>query len=228
MKPWILQKDALTGAQQRILQRSRPVIATAAYNDFFYEPYVNSLFRTVRLAQRYGIELEYISLGGGFYIEHARNKIAAVFLGKPDATHLIFVDADIGWEPERLFDLILADKDVIGGSYPRKKLPIQQTHQTMGAIVDKEEPTEAEHVPAGFLAIKRNILEKLFSKFPERKCSELNDYPFEYFQNPVRNGRRYGEDVNFCREVREMGEKVYLAPWINLIHIGNYRFQEKL
>ena len=51
--------------------------------------------------------------------------MVAKFLSKPESTHLMFIDADIGWEPWHLLLLLHHDKDVIGGMYPLKGLPIK-------------------------------------------------------------------------------------------------------
>ena len=37
----------------------------------------------------------------------------------------MFIDSDIGWEPWHLLLLLHQDKDVIGGMYPLKGLPIK-------------------------------------------------------------------------------------------------------
>ena len=39
------------------------------------------------------------------------------------ATHLLFIDADIGFQPENIERLIRADKDIACGIYPRKCIP---------------------------------------------------------------------------------------------------------
>ena len=42
------------------------------------------------------------------------------FLDNPTATHLMFIDADIGFEPEAVARLLAFDQDVVAGMYPIK------------------------------------------------------------------------------------------------------------
>jgi hypothetical protein len=45
-----------------------------------------------------------------------------LFLNDPQATHLLFVDGDIGFEPEQVLRLINCGADVVAGIYPIKQL----------------------------------------------------------------------------------------------------------
>jgi hypothetical protein len=46
-----------------------------------------------------------------------------------------------------------------------------------------------------------------------------------YFQDPIKNDRLLSEDYFFCHLARELGMKVWLAPWIPLNHLGYYSFK---
>ena len=60
------------------------------------------------------IELVVHLRDGDALITRARADLVALFLDDPAATHLLFVDADIGFEPDQVFSLLEADKDVAG------------------------------------------------------------------------------------------------------------------
>jgi hypothetical protein len=59
--------------------------------------------------------------GGDALITRARAELTASFLGETDATHLLFVDADIGFAPEQVFRLLNFDADVTAAAYPTKQ-----------------------------------------------------------------------------------------------------------
>jgi len=40
----------------------------------------------------------------------------------PEATHLMFIDSDITFEPELVHRMLTFDEDVVGGMYPAKAL----------------------------------------------------------------------------------------------------------
>ena len=44
------------------------------------------------------------------------------FLNRSDASHLLFIDSDIHFQPEDVIAMLALDKDVIGGPYPKKAI----------------------------------------------------------------------------------------------------------
>src|SRR6202011_3008785 len=59
---------------------------------------------------------------GDALITRARANLVTLFLNDPSATHLLFVDADIGFVPDQVFRLIESGADVIAGVYPIKRI----------------------------------------------------------------------------------------------------------
>jgi hypothetical protein len=53
-------------------------------------------------------------------VSRARNNLIAKAMHDKSVTHMIFIDADITWNPVDLLKLILADKNIVGGVYPIK------------------------------------------------------------------------------------------------------------
>lgn len=59
-------------------------------------------------------------LGHDSLITRARNTLVAQFITVPQATHLMFIDADIGFEPELVHRMLTFDEDVVGGMYRQR------------------------------------------------------------------------------------------------------------
>ena len=59
---------------------------------------------------------------GDALITRARANLVTLFLDDPAATHLLFVDADIGFTPDQVFRLIESGADVVAGCYPIKRV----------------------------------------------------------------------------------------------------------
>jgi hypothetical protein len=53
-------------------------------------------------------------------VSRARNNLIAKAMHDKETTHMIFIDADITWNPVDIIKLILADKNIVGGVYPIK------------------------------------------------------------------------------------------------------------
>jgi len=141
-------------------------------------------------------------------ISRARNTLTAKFLHNKESTHLMFIDADIGWEPWHLLVMLDAQKDVIGGLYPMKSLPVKWcVNGIPGVVEDPNSPLiEVSKTGTGFLLIKRDVFEK------------LDAHP------AVREGRDYSEDWTFCENWRDLGGQVWVDKRVLLRHTGTYTF----
>jgi hypothetical protein len=72
------------------------------------------------LFSKYGLKLRVEFCRNDSLVSRARNNLIAKALHDKEVTHVIFIDADITWNPIDIFKLILADKNIVGGVYPIK------------------------------------------------------------------------------------------------------------
>jgi hypothetical protein len=79
------------------------------------------------MCAQYGIELRFYYLFNESLVQRARNYIVDEFL-RSDCTHLVFIDADIGFNPKDVLSLLgiqitYPDRyDIITGPYPKKTI----------------------------------------------------------------------------------------------------------
>ena len=75
-----------------------------------------------------GVGMKLQTMGNESLITRARNTIVSMMMDQQDfvATHLLFIDADIGFQWQNIERLICADKDVVCGIYPRKHLYLEK------------------------------------------------------------------------------------------------------
>ena len=107
------------------LKTTKVHIAKPCYGGMLTESTFMSFIKWANTARQLGIDWTLETMVNESLISRARNTLTAKFLDMPDATHLFFVDADIGWEPWHLLVLLNRDVDVIGGLYPMKTMPIK-------------------------------------------------------------------------------------------------------
>jgi hypothetical protein len=165
-------------------------------------------------------------------ISRARNTLTAKFLNNPDSTHLMFVDADIGWEPWHLLVMLNRDVDVIGGLYPMKTLPVKWVVNGFdGAEEGPDGLQEVSKTGTGFLLIKRHVFEKLNAHPAVKPFNndiglprELDQHLRTYFDTAVRENRYYSEDWTFCENWRDLGGKIWVDKRVLLKHTGSYVF----
>ena len=95
-------------------------ILTPCFGGQCYVNYVTSLMNTLTLFTRVGIQCKVEFVRNESLITRARNNLIAKAMSDKAVTHMMFIDADITWNPIDIFKLILADKPIVGGLYPIK------------------------------------------------------------------------------------------------------------
>ena len=124
------QAPALQPGQQQIqvnvdyLKTTRVHICMPCYGGMLTESTFMSYIKWSNTCRQLGIDWTMETMTNESLISRARNTLTAKFLHNKESTHLMFVDADIGWEPWHLLVMLNAQKDVIGGLYPMKCLPV--------------------------------------------------------------------------------------------------------
>lgn len=234
-------------AQQNIqvnldyLKTTRVHMCMPCYGGQLTEQTFMSYIKWANTARQLGLDWTVETMTNESLISRARNTLAAKFLHTKESTHLMFIDADIGWEPWHLLVMLDAQKDVIGGLYPMKSLPIKWcVNGIPGQTEDPNSPLiEVSKTGTGFMLIKRDVFEKI-DAHPATKPfkndiglpQELDPYMKTYFDTAVREGRYYSEDWTFCENWRDLGGQVWVDKRVLLRHTGTYVFdhaaQEKL
>ena len=107
---------------QKFIRENRPVlyILTPCFNGMCYINYVNSLMYTIELFKKLGLELKIEFCKNDSLVSRARNNLIARAMTNKSATHFLFIDNDIAWDPIDILKLLISDKPIIGGIYPLK------------------------------------------------------------------------------------------------------------
>ena len=98
------------------------LIATPCFGGLVSQNYMLSVIRIMSYAKSAGFDVSLSLLGYDALISRARSTLVAAFLDNPAATHLLFVDADISFEPPQVERLLRFDKDFAGALYPLKTI----------------------------------------------------------------------------------------------------------
>jgi hypothetical protein len=214
------------------LKTTRVHIAMPCYGGMLTESTFMSFIKWANTARQLGIDWTLETMVNESLISRARNTLTAKFLDQAESTHLFFVDADIGWEPWHLLVLLNRDKDVIGGLYPMKTMPIKWVVNGFeGAEEGPDGLQEVSKAGTGFLLMKKHVFEKL-NVHPAVKQykndigldPKYDKYLKTYFDTAVRQNRYYSEDWTFCENWRDLGGKVYVDKRVLLRHSGAYVF----
>ncbi len=214
------------------LRTTRVHICMPCYGGMLTESTFMSYIKWSNTCRQLGIDWTMETMTNESLISRARNTLTAKFLHNKDSTHLMFIDADIGWEPWHLLVMLNRDVDVIGGLYPMKSLPVKWcVNGFEGAEEGPDGLQEVSKTGTGFMLIKRHVFEKLDAHPATRPFAndiglpvELNPYMKTYFDTAVRENRYYSEDWTFCENWRDLGGKVWVDKRVLLKHTGTYVF----
>jgi hypothetical protein len=177
-------------------------VATPCFGCMVSNPYLVSLMQLQSECSRRSIACHVDMIGNESLVERARNILTARFL-KSGASHLLFIDADIAFQPDTVFELLDVDKDIVTAVYPKKSF-------NWDAIKEKVEqarslpPESREPLPGmgldyninidgatakvengfikvldsatGFMMIKRDVLLRMNEKYADTLTC-VNDLP---------------------------------------------------
>jgi hypothetical protein len=107
------------------LKTTRVHMCMPCYGGQLTESTFMSYIKWANTARQLGLDWTVETMTNESLISRARNTLTAKFLHTKESTHLMFIDADIGWEPWHLLVMLDAQKDVIGGLYPNEELAHQ-------------------------------------------------------------------------------------------------------
>ncbi|MFZ5703682.1 MAG: hypothetical protein ACOY5R_00280 [Pseudomonadota bacterium] len=130
---------------QRLKGRSL-FVGTPMYGGQCHVEFAYSIARLSALCGQLGIGLRFHFLCGEALVMRARNEIVETFL-RSDGDHLLFIDADIGFEAEDALQMLAlqagdsSDRhDVLAAPYPQKKMAWDIVAQAAKAGVADEDP----------------------------------------------------------------------------------------
>lgn len=205
------------------LRGIRLLIATHTTGTFV-PAYVESLARLTGHLAVWGIP-HAVAIVEDAFVQMGRDKAVEAMLAG-DFTHLLFIDADIGFEPEDAAVLLAADKDVVAGAYQMKNAngPVQYAVRVREAgRAEWDNAAQAflsEGAATGFMLIRRIVFERMRDELAIGYEDDTDGQRFAWFEMCVENGRRVSEDYRFCERWQSLGGEVWVCPGLRLRHWG--------
>jgi hypothetical protein len=229
----------------------RVFIATPMYGGMAAATYTMSLAHTPATFFKNGVGLNFSCAVNDSLVTRARNYLTSQFLNSA-ATHLMWIDADIGFDPVDIIKMVRADKDIVCGIYPKKEIHWRAVAQAAHKGVPPERLRDHEHslvlnlidnspdrvtpeglieianAGTGFMLIKRGVFEALAPDAPSYVDGSTPGIELKEFYavsiDPDAGHSLLSEDYHFCKLARDRGFKIYAAPWVRLTHTGTYIF----
>lgn len=130
------------------LKKKKLFLATPMYGGACAGMYARSIADLSAICAKYEIPLQLYYLFNESLITRARNYCVDEFL-RSDATHLMFIDSDIGFQPNDVIALLALQTDdspydVIGGPYPKKCISWEKIKLAVDKGFADEDPNQLE------------------------------------------------------------------------------------
>ena len=157
---------------------------------------------------------------------------------QPQFSHLLFIDADMGFPPELIRDMIKFDKPLVGTFYARR----QMTPSIVGASLHADHSLKdvvqgflpASYVGGGVMLIQRKMIKEMLQKMPHLSdalpsvLANATTAPLtrliRAFDCILKDDRRLSEDVSFCARWRDFGGEIWANVNHKISHVGPFDF----
>jgi hypothetical protein len=230
------------------------VVATPCFGGQISAVYALSLLKLqMRLRDYRDCTLKVLMKDGDALITRARASLLSQFLDDPSATHLLFVDADIGFEPEQVWRLIECGAEVCAAVYPIKRIDWQRMRTTLlgaepnpaaalnyafevedpNAVIANSGFIKVRYAGTGFFMIRRAALERMCAHYPQLRYKRDHSIDaasesanrFALFECSIaEDGTYLSEDFAFCKRWTDMGGEIWVDLNSRLHHIGPMTF----
>lgn len=223
-----------------------------AHNVFTFVPCFGNIIKTPTFLTTHAIMQELHSKGVATGISalsfpdiaELRNMVLTIFYDTmPNATHLLFIDADMSFDPKLVTDCLLFDEPLVGAIYPQRKVPLSWAGSGTGQpqTVRRAGFMQVEGVGFGCTLIRRDLVTKMLEKMPDLVDTRLHLHPagdtlrqaganrmiraFEKMDIPDRG--LISEDLSFCIRWRQCGGEVWANINYKMSHVGDFDYSAR-
>lgn len=237
-----------------VQQRPMVFIATPCFGGLVSQHYMLSVVGLMHHASQVGYDATLALLGHDALITRGRNTLIAQFLAVPQASHILFIDADIRFDAEQVTAMLQFNQDVVAGIYPLKVIKWDERSlgraqagealetaplEYVGSLCDGEELERRGRFSTGiwcgggFMLIKRSAILRMIEAYPESRYKKVHalgnasaeeNYLLFDCMIDKQTGVYISEDFGFCQKWRDIGGKVWLDTEGQLTHVGLYNF----
>jgi hypothetical protein len=183
---------------------------------------------SIQMAQRAGVPFLYYPKSGDALIGRSRSIACTEFMERFNTQWMVFIDADIVFEPSDLYTIYQDLKDgydLIGGVYVVAGGKFFAHHARPPIDLDNQiHQIGNGYLSTGFTGISKRLLERMVKELELPLCHPTSDlfkcYPFFESGAYQYEGQWIyrSEDWDFCDKARQLGVSPYLDTRIRVGH----------
>jgi hypothetical protein len=227
------------------LRKRKLFVATPMYGGQCAGPFTKSCLDLTTVCMKYGVQVQFFFLFNESLITRARNYLVDEFL-RSDATHLMFIDSDIDFNPMDVVALLALDKDIVGGPYPKKTIawekvldaakfgladnnPLLLENYSGDYVfnvapgtkeIRMDAPVKVLEIGTGFMMVRKDVFPKFAAAYPE--LSYKPDHNRTVHFDGSREIMAYFDTVIEPESKRYLSEDYMFCQWVRKIGIDIY------
>ena len=214
------------------------LIALPCYGGMVSDKTAKGLFNLGKELRTNQIDHGLITLANESLITKGRPRIANFFINNTQYEYVMFIDADIGFEPQYVLKLLSYQRDIVCGAYPMKSIPLQYNYNISQPPLAEDGLIEIDNIGFGFALIHRRVFDKIRENYEDLKYTPAlghSSYPiteaeyhnsYHYFNELKKDMTFLPEDFSFFERASSVGFTSWLDTSIKLCHVGSHVFQE--
>ena len=173
---------------------TRILVSLPCYGGLVYDQFLQSWTKLLSWCQKAGIALSLHIISNESLLPRARNMGIKKLLDHAEIfTHILFVDADMGFDPFRLQRLLAWDKPLVGCPGPAKHIHWELVGDALlagknpesfvlryavnflsaGGVQAEEGYAKVKDFGCCFCLCKTEMVQELVAKYPETKCDSM-------------------------------------------------------
>jgi hypothetical protein len=213
------------------------IIYTQFYKFQTIEPYTESLLITALVLKEMGINFDYWPMANESHMERGINENLTRFADDDEATDFLNIDSDESWSPESVIRMITHPEPIVCGVYKmtgeyNKYTGVLETGPDglfVGKLLNEDNAIlQAKKIPAGFMRIKKEVVQKYITTYPDDyfMCEDRKAYRF--FWNDFVDHQFVGMDYAFSEKLKALGYDLWVDPNCDISHWGLTEYKGNL
>lgn len=202
------------------------MLSAPAYDGKVNVWHATALVETAKIGLAKNINVVAVYQPGDALVQRARNDLFKIAY-ESEVDDLVFIDADVDWQPEDFFRLLAHDVDIVAAPII-KKTDTEKTYSVKlldDLHVNENGLIRVNGAATGFMRISRRAIKEIFETAPEYSEPGKSGPLKMVFDVRIIDGVLWGEDIFFCERWNELGGEIYIDPSINCGHTGDKRWQ---
>jgi hypothetical protein len=218
-------------------------IATPEYGHTYVSEYVRSLYLLTRNLEQAKIHSEFSWISYNDIVEVRNFLISNFYFRQKDCSHILFIDADMGFPPQVVREMLDFDKPLVGVAATKREYnPSIKDKPVLASNYDLNQQkggfVRVDQCGAGVMLISRECIDSMIKKLPDIVDTVyFKKMPFQHlfssflrpFDKVATDTAILSDDLSFChRWVEGCGGEIWINVKHRIDHVGHHVFSSEI